>query len=113
MGNPDEYNNKLVTAIPDSSLVDKLLKKVGTRAQDLSSDVRKVAMRAIISASNDQDKLFIAAFMVTQYTDSFGAAFVDYLTVVDYSSDQRLSNMIRLNVERVKQKGKAYFIDTR
>lgn len=113
MGNPDEYSNKLTAAIHDSSLAEKLLKKVGTRAQDLGSDVRKGVMRAIISTSSDQDKLFIAAFMVTQYTDSFGAAFVDYLTVADYSSDQRLSNMIRLNVERVKQKGKAYFVDTR
>ena len=113
IGSSDNFESKLSSIISDSSLVDKLIKKVGTRAQDLSSDIRKSVMKVIINASNDQDKLYLAAFMITQYTDSYGAAFTQYLDVVDYSSEQRLKEMIDFNVNEVKQQGKVYFIDTR
>ena len=113
IGNVDDSENRLSSIISDSSLVDKLIKKVGTRAQDLSSDVRKSVMKAIIAASNDQDKLYLAAFMIIQYTDSYEAAFTQYLDMVDYSSEQRLREMINLNVYEVKQQGSTYFIDTK
>ena len=113
IGSSDNFESKLSSIISDSSLVDKLIKKVGTRAQDLSSDIRKSVMKAIINASSDQDKLYLAAFMITQYTDSYGAAFTQYLDVVDYSSEQRLREMIDFNVNEVKRQGKVYFIDTK
>lgn len=113
IGSSDNFESKLSSIISDSSLVDKLIKKIGTRAQDLSSDVRKSVMKAIIAASNDQDKLYLAAFMVTQYTDSYGAAFTQYLDMVDYSSEQRLKEMIDYNVNEVKREGSTYFMDTR
>lgn len=113
IGSSDNFESKLSSIISDSSLVDKLIKKIGTRAQDLSSDVRKSVMKAIITTSNDQDKLYLAAFMITQYTDSYGAAFTQYLNMVDYSSEQRLKEMIDYNVNEVKRQGKIYFMDTR
>lgn len=113
IGNIDDSENRLSSIISDSSLVDKLVKKIGTRAQDLSSDIRRSVMKAIIAASNDQDKLYLAAFMITQYTDSYGAAFTQYLDMVDYSSEQRLKEMINLNVDEVKRQGSTYFIDTK
>ena len=70
-------------------------------------------MKAIIAASNDQDKLYLAAFMITQYTDAYGAAFTQYLDMADYSSEQRLKEMIDYNVNEVKRQGSAYFMDTR
>lgn len=113
IGSSDNFESKLSSIISDSSLVDKLIKKIGTRAQDLSSDIRKSVMKAIIAASNDQDKLYLAAFMITQYTDAYGAAFTQYLDMVDYSSEQRLKEMIDYNVNEVKRQGSTYFMDTR
>ena len=113
IGSSDDFESKLSSIISDSSLVGKLIKKIGTRAQDLSSDIRKSVMKAIINASSDQDKLYLAAFMITQYTDSYGAAFIQYLDVADYSSEQRLKEMIDYNVNEVKRQGKVYFMDTR
>lgn len=113
IGSSNDFESKLSSIISDSSLVDKLIKKIGTRAQDLSSDIRKSVMQTIIAASNDQDKLYLAAFMITQYTDSYGAAFTQYLDVADYSSEQRLREMIDYNVSEVKRQGSVYFIDTK
>lgn len=113
IGSSDNFESKLSSIISDSSLVDKLIKKIGTKAQDLSSDIRKSVMKAIIAASNDQDKLYLAAFMITQYTDAYGAAFTQYLDMVDYSSGQRLKEMIDYNVNEVKRQGSTYFMDTR
>ena len=113
IGSSDNFESKLSSIISDSSLVDKLIKKIGTIAQDLSSDVRKSVMKAIINTSNDQDKLYLATFMIIQYTDSYGASFTQYLDIADYSSDQKLKAMIDTNVEEIKRQRSIYFMDTR